>query len=257
MDDAKVSLDAQLVFRFKGMISNQDRHSPQLHNELDYLIAPKYVEVPDGYPVPQYSPTVYGTSTKYNPAGDCEGNFTSFKFMVDNNCYNYACNVATNSFAQPGRATGNPYKTMTGEAVVAGAVSDGLVLIEGGDTITLDHVKKNLRHQALTEQEGHLVGLMISEPDSTVGWPGDYHWCRCDNTWAAVNDGAQMTWSQKDGPDQMTNFDFAGFPITNPVYANWTVNEGSIMKGSVKQSVVRYYFYTFMFVPGVKKINII
>ena len=44
-----------------------------------------------------------------------------------NNCYNYARNWRTNTFAQPGRASGNPTSNMSCPTVSNSARSDGLV----------------------------------------------------------------------------------------------------------------------------------
>ena len=84
---------------------------------------------------------------------------------------------------------------------------------------------------------GHFVALMVSTA-------GDYHWARCDNS-----SGACDSWSQKDGSDQVTNFDFAGNPISNPMTANWQVNQGPTSSTDSRELVVEYGFYCFMFVP--------
>lgn len=48
--------------------------------------------------------------------------------LGNNNCYNYANNNITNSFAQPGTASGHPYgRPITAEGVLRAAESDGLV----------------------------------------------------------------------------------------------------------------------------------
>jgi len=261
MEDQKLSLDSVVdhfkgrMIRYKGRIHEKnERHHLAFHDVLK--IAPSYVEIPGGDKIPQYGPTVYGTSTRYDPPGNCKGNFMSYKFQPDNNCYNYGCNIATNTFAQPGRMSGKPIASVQGEDVVASAQADGLILIPGGATASLDDVKRFVRHQLITKEHGHVVGLMISQPDKQIGWGGDYHWCRCDNTWEAVTLGAQMIFSQKDGGDQVTNFDFAGFEIKNPAHANWTVNQANLTN-TPSQFRVSYKFYTFMYVPGVKEINII
>lgn len=256
MDDQKLSLESvndrfKGRIRFKGMISSK-RHAPE-----ELQVSPNYIKIPSGKWIPQYGPTVYGTSSRYDPAGNCKGNFMSYKFQPDNNCYNYGCNIATNTFAQPGRASGKPIASVHGEDVTAAAQADGLILIPGGATASLDDVRRFVRHQGITKEHGHVVGLMISAPDPKIGWAGDYHWCRCDNTWSAVSNGAQMMFSQKDGGDQVTNFDFAGFQITNPAHANWSVNEGQLTDSTSNQSIISYDFYAFMYVPGVKAINII
>ena len=203
-------------------------------------VAPRYVHVPGGKKVAQYSPTVVGTSVQYDPAEDCDGNFTSSKFQVNNNCYNYACNIATNSFAQPGRINGfflKSHPAPTGPLVVQGAQLDGLIWIGGSDLRIAD-----LKERMLDQGRGHAVGLLISSVDNSVRWPGDYHWVRCDN--ATCN-----SWSQKDGDDQVTNFDFAGKPIADPAKAVWAVNQGPIVKGTQTDVIVEYDFFGFMFVP--------
>lgn len=249
----------QRKYKLSGTFYEDDAlHSPNLHaklaavNDADHLIPPyKYINVPIGNPVPQYSPTVFGASTEYNPAGNCNGNFMSYKFQANNNCYNYSTNVATNSFAQPGRMTGNPLqKGWTGQDVVDGAVSDGLQYIGNAD-FTIEDAKKKV-----AGMDGHIVALMISIPDASVNWPGDYHWARLD-------DIDTLKWSQKDGNDQVTNFDFAGNPIIGPIFtglrtppiggpseANWTVNQGQMIAGNPGDVVVSYKFFAYMFVPA-------
>ena len=246
----------QPKFKFSGRIAEDNvHHSIAVHAEHGYTIAPTYVTVPDGSKVPQYSTTVYGRSTKYDPPNNCEGNFMSYKFQPNNNCYNYGTNVATNSFAQPGRMTGNPLpENWTGDDVVKGAESDGLVLIPNGADLKTWLIERLKAHP---EEHGHLVALMISSPDTELGWPGDYHWARCDNTWSAVLNGNPMEWSQKDGTDQVTNFDFAGNPITDPQTADWVVNEGRIQPSSDNDVVISYPFFAYMFVPDNTKISII
>jgi hypothetical protein len=270
--------------KLKGMIYADDPLHGLGGNVTD--IAPNLVNTPSGTKVPQYAKTVVGTSTAYDPAGNCEGNFMSYKFQPNNNCYNYSTNYATNSFAQPGRMTQNNYHHVsivldemgtlsatndgspTGSGIVAGAVSDGLINLGPGMAETSDEILikpsdlldkspaeffAKLRNES-SEGVSHLVALLISEADESKGWPGDFHWVRCD-------DLATFTWSQKDGPDQITNFDFAGNPIdcNNPPHlANWTCNNGPTaptpsdpqpVKGN-DDIVSVYKFYTYMWVPS-------
>ncbi len=234
--------EIQKRFKFSGMIHSDDVvHSCSLHAEQakksvpSIIIAPYYVLVPIGPNVPQYSPTIIGKSTEYNPSENCDGNFMSYKFQPNNNCYNYATNVATNSFAQPGRMTGEPLSSgYTAQDVVDAAVSDGLRYV-GTTRKALDDYAKNA-------ESGHFVALMISTPDSSVFWKGDYHWARLD-------DLKTNSWSQKDGGDQVTNFDFAGNLIKDPSTANWTVNQGLMIQGDPSDIFVSYDFFTYMFVP--------
>ncbi len=114
-----------------------------------------------------------------------------------NNCYNYATDYRTNTFAQPGKATGQQYTNLSACNVPAGqrsakmgAISDGLI-----DTPNANNVCPGT---------GHLVALVI--------WPNtDYHWYRKNN------DGY---WSHKPGGTPATIYDNAGHLITDPRTAN-------------------------------------
>src|SRR5215210_1604632 len=59
---------------------------------------------------------------RYEPArwNDANG------IQYNNNCYNYACDIQTGTYAQPGQATGNHYTALICPAVTSGAASDGL-----------------------------------------------------------------------------------------------------------------------------------
>ena len=228
-------------FKLSGMIHEDDPRfaviPPGMSASVDQQIAPNYVTVPGGHQVPQFGPTVVGTSVAYDPAGNCDGNFMSYKFQPNNNCYNYSANIASNSFAQPGRMHGY-FLTFppTGPDVVQGAELDGLV--------NLGAISKDeLQAHASAQSGGHYVALMISPGDNSVGWTGDYHWARCNST------SSTDSWSQKDGGDQVTDFDFAGNPISWPPEANWTVNQGPILQSNPNDIVVAYNFYCFMYVP--------
>ncbi|VFQ44608.1 hypothetical protein [Desulfoluna butyratoxydans] len=201
----------------------------------DHVIAPNYVFVEGVGSVPQYAPTVFGKSTAYDPPHDCKGYFMSAKYQPNNNCYAYGCVIASNSFPQPGRLNGYTLpKKFTGSDVAYGAELDGLSMV--GQTL------EAVYSHAKDEAPGHYVALLISEADPGIGWTGDYHWVRCDDLTTSM-------WSQKDGSDQVTDFDFAGNPITDPATANWTVNQGPISKTDIREMVVSYDFYAYMFVP--------
>jgi len=106
-----------------------------------------------------------------------------------NNCYNYANDQATNTFAQPGRATGHMYTALTCPAVRAAATSDGLHAVPNfGGTLGPGH--------------GWYVALVI--------WPNvDYLWYRQDKVGC---------WSYKGGP--VRNKDNSGHAITDPRTCN-------------------------------------
>jgi hypothetical protein len=103
-----------------------------------------------------------------------------------NNCYNYANDKITNTFAQPGRGSGQvgPYPP-TCSATGAAAQRDGQVSVPAA---------------ASTPGSGHYVALVI--------WPGrDYHWYRLDNN---------AQWSHKPGQTAARNTDNNGHLITDP-----------------------------------------
>jgi len=108
-----------------------------------------------------------------------------------NNCYNYANNQITNTFAQPGRATGHPITSLSCGGVQPSAQSDGLVPAANFSN-------------PLRQGQGWYVALVI--------WPNvDYHWYRQDNVGC---------WSHKPGQTAARNTDDSGNPITDPKTAN-------------------------------------
>jgi len=101
----------------------------------------------------------------------------------NNNCYNYGCDRITNTFAQPGRASGHSFHDIDCGDVGKGAKSDGL-----------------LPTAPATPADGWLAALVI--------WPGhDYHWYRCD-------EGGR--WSHKPGQTPARNTDNRGALIDSP-----------------------------------------
>ena len=107
-----------------------------------------------------------------------------------NNCYNYATNYRTDTFAQPGLAAGAKYMAFKCASVKPAAVKDELI-----DSPTADNKCPN---------EGHLVALVI--------WPGgDFHWYR---------KGRNGCWSHKPGGTAVTNLDNNGVTISDPRTAN-------------------------------------
>lgn len=107
-----------------------------------------------------------------------------------NNCYNYATDYRTNTFAQPGRAAGAMYASLACAAVKPAALKDELIDSSTGDN--------------KCPKEGHLVALVV--------WPGgDYHWYR---------KGRNEYWSHKPGGTAVTNLDNSGLTISDPRTAN-------------------------------------
>jgi hypothetical protein len=108
-----------------------------------------------------------------------------------NNCYNYANDQITNTFAQPGRATGHQATVMACPNVTAGATSDGLHSVANFSGV-------------LPKGGGWYVALVV--------WPGnDYHWYRQDNVGC---------WSHKPGSTPARNTDNSGNPISDPKTCN-------------------------------------
>lgn len=130
---------------------------------------------------------------QYNPAPWNDANGVQY----NNNCYNYACDIVTGTFAQPGLASGNMYSSIDCAEVGSGAQSDGLAPV-------------NCDTGCGCSDCCHQVALVI--------WPGrDFHWYRKDR------DGR---WSHKPGGTEATNLDNSGNIITDPRTAdrgNYTV----------------------------------
>lgn len=103
-----------------------------------------------------------------------------------NNCYNYAANRRTDTFAQPGRATGIYPYPMDCASVTAAALSDGA----------------HKRYHCLpdTEKPRYLIAMVVA--------PGvDYHWYRSHK---------EGFWGHKPGGTSAKNVDNSGRLITNP-----------------------------------------
>src|ERR1022692_3846122 len=127
-------------FRLKGRIPPDDPlHQVAAIRPEQLGPLPDWVYVPGIGLVPKYAPTMVGENAGYDPAGDCCGYFTSSKYQVHNNCYNYALDIVTNTMAQPGRMRG---LSLPGDIdpdwVVCRAQQDGLILAGGPDTTLAD-----------------------------------------------------------------------------------------------------------------------
>jgi hypothetical protein len=245
-------------FKYSGRIPPGSlRHDPTLLAGGE-IIAPTIITPPNPAwgKVGQYGATVVGASPpRYDPSGDCGGSFMSFKNQTNNNCYAYGVDIASNSFSQPGRASAGstPWSMkMTADSVAANAVLDGLVLLPQKTIADLIDKSGHVQGSA-----GHFVALVFSPPeksftgDPNAHWGGDYHWVRAD---AVDTKSKIILWSQKDGGDQVTNFDFAGKPISDPAAACWEVNQGAVSSSDPNDMIISYVFHAYMWVPssGVK-----
>lgn len=143
--------------------------------------------------------TVSGSSTCYAPVTELTKWNDNSAVRVDDNCYNYANNHATYTFAQPGRATGSTAGSMTVAAVRAVAIRDGLSYV--GDAFP--------GNAYTCSGNRALVFLTVTAPAATNK---DYHWYRLDK--------AQGKWTHKPGGTPATDKDASGNLISNPLTAN-------------------------------------
>ena len=103
----------------------------------------------------------------FDPINDNCG-FYSPPHQNDNNCYAYATDVATNTFPQPGRGSGDKWHDNTCEEMRAASERDGLVWF-GNDLPSVDE----------KPEIGHFVALYI--------WHGtNFHWARRDSNGAVL-----------------------------------------------------------------------
>lgn len=107
------------------------------------------------------------------------------RVQLNNNCYNYACDVITFSMAQPGKGSGRGFSTVECGDVGSAAVRDGLVATSKPTT---------------TPKDGHYVALVISVLQ-------DFHWYRLDDN---------HYWSHKRGQYPAKNVDESRSPISDP-----------------------------------------
>ena len=140
-------------------------------------------------PKPACPPCHAADAPAYQP-----GNWNIPTVQPYNNCYNYANNRITNTFAQPGRAHGKMYKILQcngAGAVEPAAVADGLVACPNFSA-------------PLAAGKGYYVALVI--------WPNvDFHWYRQDKVGC---------WSHKPGSTAVRNVDNSGHLITDPKTAD-------------------------------------
>jgi hypothetical protein len=137
--------------------------------------------------VPVHCPVCHAHDAPvYNP-----GMWNVPSVQPHNNCYNYANNQITNTFAQPGRAHGQQTNIMDCPHVQHAAQADGLLPVPNFTA-------------PLAAGHGWYVALVI--------WPGvDYHWYRQDKGGC---------WSHKPGGTAARNTDNSGHLITDPRSCN-------------------------------------
>jgi hypothetical protein len=110
-----------------------------------------------------------------------------------NNCYNYAANKRTDSFAQPGRGCGNIYKAITCAEVTRASLCDGL--------------KRRFNCFPDSEKPRYLVALVVAPGPGFV----DFHWYRRHK---------EGFWGHKPGGTAARNTDNSNRVIHNPETCN-------------------------------------
>jgi hypothetical protein len=118
---------------------------------------------------------------KFNP-----GFWNDPAHITHNNCYNYASNRRTDTFAQPGRGSGHKWTALTCPAVTTAALSDGL----------------HHRYTCFPDSEKPrwLMALVMA--------PGiDYHWYRKQQ---------EGFWGHKPGGTAARNYDNNNHVVWNP-----------------------------------------
>lgn|SRR5262245_52797106 len=155
-----------------------------------YLAEPPRHHLPK--PPPSGNPLI--TTIKDDRCKKCEYEVSQFNpafwntptVQPHNNCYNYARNWRTDTFAQPGRAHGAQTSTMSCGAVTTAAMADGLV--------------KRCNCLPSSEFPRRLMALVIDP-----GW--DYHWYRHQRG---------GFWGHKPGQTAARNVDNSNVVIVNP-----------------------------------------
>jgi len=105
-----------------------------------------------------------------------------------NNCYNYANDKITNTFAQPGRGSGSTIADVLCNTVSSAAVRDGQISVSAASS---------------TPMEGHFIALV----SANIPTFQDYHWYRLD---------LNTMWSHKPGQTPAKNTDNSGRLISDP-----------------------------------------
>jgi hypothetical protein len=193
---------AERVFSFmqKTKALDQELHK-MLTQELQQLsartAAPSAVETSEGDSATAPTPPPAAAAppaAKKSPGAVCfielgkfnPGFWNDPAHITHNNCYNYASNRRTDTFAQPGRGSGHVWTALTCPAVTTAALSDGL----------------HHRYTCFPDSQKPrwLMALVMA--------PGiDYHWYRKQQ---------EGFWGHKPGGTAARNYDNNGHIVWNP-----------------------------------------
>jgi hypothetical protein len=176
-------LEAFLTARLGGLPAPAAPSSPAASFAIPSISLSGMAAVVSPPPMP-----TSGSEPPYNP-GSWNGVANN---QSKNNCYNYACNKKTNTFAQPGRKGGTPITfPLSCKSVTAAAKSDGLVP----------------QNCDLACPEGSYKVALVVDPTGGDGLGPDFHWYRQDSG---------GNWSHKPGAGEATNQDSSGKAIPDP-----------------------------------------
>lgn len=199
--DRKASIDvARRVL--EGMLRKRDVRLLQheltpLTGELLEYIREQIARLPERLPKPPEPPPPSNplrTTVKDAKCDKCEYEVSQYNpnfwnasnVMPHNNCYNYARNWRTDTFAQPGRAHGAGTNVMQCNTVTTAAMADGL--------------KKRCDCLPVSEWPRRLMALVIA-PNQ------DYHWYR---------EQRGGFWGHKPGQTAARNVDNNNVLVVNP-----------------------------------------
>jgi hypothetical protein len=128
--------------------------------------------------------------------------YPDMETILNNNCYNFATNVLTNTFAQPGDGSGMPpalddsvYRDC--KRVREGAIKDGLIPTANS---TLGDYKGD-------KSKCHYLAAMVG----TYEFGSDYHWFRMMRP--GIDKVTEPLWFHKPGSTIPLTKDFSGKPI--------------------------------------------
>lgn len=187
--DALESFVFNKLGRFTG-VPNKAEFKTYLEKEVKRF--KKDWEIVAKIPFPKWPPIIFNPC-QCAPDPDIAWWNDNGTIQFNNNCYNYASNYRTNTFAQPGRSAGQQYTSLSGCTVAAGqrSAKDGAVADQLIDTPLADNK---------CPKKGHLVALVVA-PNF------DYHWFR---------KGPNGRWSHKPGGTQAKITDNSNNLITDP-----------------------------------------